>query len=68
MDATSLSQSGGLSSGYRWFESVPQQRTMALAFLLGYELLRPANIVGQVSGYHPIKTLDPDFVLPIILR
>jgi hypothetical protein len=41
---------------------------MALAFLLGYELLRPANIVGQVSGYHPIKTLDPDFVLPIILR
>jgi len=32
----------------------------------GYELLPPANIMGQVSGYHPIKTLDPDFVLPIL--
>jgi hypothetical protein len=37
-----------------------------MQILLGYELLPPANIMGQVSGYHPIKTLDPDFVLPIL--
>jgi len=37
-----------------------------MQILLGYELLPPANIMGQVSGYHPIKALDPDFVLPIL--
>jgi hypothetical protein len=24
------------------------------------------NIMGQVSGYHPIKALDPEFVLPVL--
>jgi hypothetical protein len=37
-----------------------------MQILLGYEVLPPAKIMGQVSGYHPIKTLDPDFVLPVI--
>jgi ectoine hydroxylase-related dioxygenase (phytanoyl-CoA dioxygenase family) len=37
-----------------------------MQILLGYELIRPANIMGQVSGYHPIKTLDTDFVLPVL--
>ena len=36
--------------------------------LLNYELLPPAKIMGQVSGYHPIKTLDPDFILPVLRR
>jgi CubicO group peptidase (beta-lactamase class C family) len=36
----------------------------AMQILLGYELLRRANIMGQVSGYHPIKTLDPDSCRP----
>ena len=37
-----------------------------MQILLGYALLRPANIMGQVSGYDPVKTLDPDFVLPVL--
>ena len=37
-----------------------------MQILLGYEVLPPAKIMGQVSGYHPIKTLDPDFVLPVM--
>jgi hypothetical protein len=37
-----------------------------MQILLGYELLPPANIMGQVSGYHPSKTLDPEFVLPVL--
>ena len=37
-----------------------------MQILLGYELLRPAHIMGQVSGYHPSKTLDPEFVLPLL--
>jgi hypothetical protein len=37
-----------------------------MQILLGYELLRPAHIMGQVSGYHPSKTLDPEFVLPVL--
>jgi ectoine hydroxylase-related dioxygenase (phytanoyl-CoA dioxygenase family) len=53
-----------------FFLGVPKKRvrkmTREMQILLGYELLPPANIMGQVSGYHPIKTLDPDFVLPIL--
>ena len=33
--------------------------------LLGYNLRRPGDIMGQVGGYHPSKTLDPAFVLPV---
>jgi ectoine hydroxylase-related dioxygenase (phytanoyl-CoA dioxygenase family) len=53
-----------------FFLGVPKERVRGMSrqmqILLGYELLRPANIMGQVSGHHPIKTLDPDFVLPIL--
>ena len=38
----------------------PDMRT-----LLGYELRRPGDIMGQVGGYHPGKALDPDWVLPV---
>jgi hypothetical protein len=30
------------------------------------QILLGAKIMGQVSGYHPIKTLDPDFLLPVM--
>ncbi len=33
--------------------------------LLGYDLRRPKDIMGQVGGYHPAKVLDPEFVLPV---
>ena len=36
-----------------------------LQTLLGYELLHPGSIMGQVGGYNPAKTLDPAFVLPV---
>ena len=53
-----------------FFLGVPKEKVRGMSremqILLGYELLRPANIMGQVSGYHPIKTLDPDFVLPVL--
>jgi ectoine hydroxylase-related dioxygenase (phytanoyl-CoA dioxygenase family) len=53
-----------------FFLGVPKERVRKMSremqILLGYELLPPANIMGQVSGYHPIKALDPDFVLPIL--
>jgi ectoine hydroxylase-related dioxygenase (phytanoyl-CoA dioxygenase family) len=53
-----------------FFLGVPKEKVRGMSremqILLGYELLPPANIMGQVSGYHPIKTLDPDFVLPIM--
>jgi len=53
-----------------FFLGVPKETVRGMSremkILLGYELLRPANIMGQVSGYHPIKTLDPDFVLPVL--
>jgi ectoine hydroxylase-related dioxygenase (phytanoyl-CoA dioxygenase family) len=53
-----------------FFLGVPREKVRGMSremqILLGYELLRPANIMGQVSGYHPIKTLDPDFVVPVL--
>jgi ectoine hydroxylase-related dioxygenase (phytanoyl-CoA dioxygenase family) len=53
-----------------FFLGVPKERVRNMSremqILLGYELLPPANIMGQVSGYHPIKTLNPDFVLPVL--
>jgi len=49
--------------------SVPKetvrQMTPELQALLGYELRRPNDIMGQVSGYHPVKVLDPNFTLPV---
>jgi len=53
-----------------FFLGVPKERvrqmTREMQILLGYELRRPGDIMGQVGGYHPIKTLDPDFVLPVL--
>jgi ectoine hydroxylase-related dioxygenase (phytanoyl-CoA dioxygenase family) len=49
---------------------VPKERVAKmrreLQILLGYELRRPGDIMGQVGGYHPAKTLDPDWVLPVL--
>jgi ectoine hydroxylase-related dioxygenase (phytanoyl-CoA dioxygenase family) len=49
---------------------VPKEKvrdmTREMQILLGYELRRPGDIMGQVGGYHPMKTLDPDFVLPVL--
>ena len=49
---------------------VPKDRvarmSRELQILLGYELRRPGDIMGQVGGYHPAKTLDPNWVLPVL--
>ncbi|HEY4942229.1 MAG TPA: phytanoyl-CoA dioxygenase family protein [Rhizomicrobium sp.] len=49
---------------------VPKDRVASMSrtlqALLGYELRRPGDIMGQVGGYHPAKTLDPDWVLPVL--
>ena len=37
-----------------------------MQILLGDELHGPGGIMGQVGGYHPLKALDPDFVLPVL--
>ena len=37
-----------------------------MQILLGYDLHGPGGIMGQVGGYHPLKALDPDFVLPVL--
>ena len=42
------------------------QMSRELQALLGYQLRRPGDIMGQVGGYHPAKTLDPDWVLPVL--
>ncbi|HEX3918752.1 MAG TPA: phytanoyl-CoA dioxygenase family protein [Caulobacteraceae bacterium] len=53
-----------------FFLGIPKERVRRMSremqILLGYELRRPNDIMGQVGGYHPIKTLDPDFVLPVL--
>lgn len=53
-----------------FFLGVPKEKVRGMSremqILLGYELRRPGDIMGQVGGYHPIKTLDPDFVLPVM--
>lgn len=55
-----------------FFLGVPREKVRGMSremqVLLNYELLPPAKIMGQVSGYHPIKTLDPDFILPVLRR
>ena len=49
---------------------VPKDRvakmSRELQALLGYELRQPGDIMGQVGGYHPAKTLDPAWVLPVL--
>ncbi|HEY1752631.1 MAG TPA: phytanoyl-CoA dioxygenase family protein [Caulobacteraceae bacterium] len=49
---------------------VPKEKVRAMSrdlqILLGYELRNPGSIMGQVGGYNPAKTLDPDFVLPVL--
>ena len=49
---------------------VPKDRVAKMSpelqALLGYDLRRPGDIMGQVGGYHPAKTLDPDWVLPVL--
>lgn len=53
-----------------FFLGIPKERVRRMSremkILLGYELRRPGDIMGQVGGYHPIKTLDPDFVPPVL--
>ncbi len=53
-----------------FFLGIPKDRVRRMRremqVLLGYELRRPGDIMGQVGGYHPVKTLDPDFVLPVL--
>jgi ectoine hydroxylase-related dioxygenase (phytanoyl-CoA dioxygenase family) len=52
-----------------FYLGVPKERVRGMSrelqILLGYELLEYKSIMGQVGGYNPAKTLDPDFVLPV---
>ena len=53
-----------------FFLGIPKDKVRRMSremqILLGYELRRPGDIMGQVGGYHPVKTLDPEFVLPVL--
>jgi ectoine hydroxylase-related dioxygenase (phytanoyl-CoA dioxygenase family) len=53
-----------------FYLGVPKEKVRAMSrevqILLGYELLTTGSIMGQVGGYNPAKTLDPDFVLPVL--
>ncbi len=53
-----------------FFLGIPKDKVRRMSremqILLGYELRRPGDIMGQVGGYHPVKTLDPGFVLPVL--
>jgi ectoine hydroxylase-related dioxygenase (phytanoyl-CoA dioxygenase family) len=52
-----------------FYLGVPKEKVRGMSrelqTLLGYELLTTGSIMGQVGGYNPGKTLDPDFVLPV---
>jgi ectoine hydroxylase-related dioxygenase (phytanoyl-CoA dioxygenase family) len=52
-----------------FYLGVPKEKVRGMSremkILLGYELLQEKSIMGQVGGYNPAKTLDPDFVLPV---
>ena len=52
-----------------FYLGVPKTRlrgmSPVLLGLLGYDLRRPGDIMGQVGGYHPAKVLDPAFILPV---
>jgi ectoine hydroxylase-related dioxygenase (phytanoyl-CoA dioxygenase family) len=51
-----------------WFLGIPRERVAAmvpaLQALLGYGLTN--QFMGEVSGSHPAKALDPDWVPPIV--
>ena len=53
-----------------FYLGVPKEKVREMSremqILLGYELRNPGSIMGQVGGYNPVKTLDPDFVLPVL--
>jgi ectoine hydroxylase-related dioxygenase (phytanoyl-CoA dioxygenase family) len=53
-----------------FYLGVPKERVRRMSremqTLLGYELLTTGSIMGQVGGYNPAKTLDPDFVIPVL--
>src|SRR5262249_28366343 len=53
-----------------FYLGVPKEKVRAMSremqILLGYELRRPGDIMSQVGGYHPIKPLAPDLVLPVL--
>jgi len=53
-----------------FYLGVPKEKVRGMSrelqILLGYELLQEKSIMGQVGGYNPAKTLDPDFVLPVL--
>jgi ectoine hydroxylase-related dioxygenase (phytanoyl-CoA dioxygenase family) len=53
-----------------FYLGVPKEKVREMSremqILLGYELRNPGSIMGQVGGYNPAKTLDPDFVLPVL--
>ena len=52
-----------------FYLGVPKEKVRSMSremqILLGYELRNPGSIMGQVGGYNPAKTLDPQFVLPV---
>jgi len=52
-----------------FYLGVPKEKVREMSrqmqILLGYELLTTGSIMGQVGGYNPAKTLDPDFVLQV---
>jgi ectoine hydroxylase-related dioxygenase (phytanoyl-CoA dioxygenase family) len=51
-----------------WFLGIPRERVAAMSStlqaLLGYSLMAP--FMGKVSGSHPAKALDPDWVPPVV--
>ncbi|HXU99207.1 MAG TPA: phytanoyl-CoA dioxygenase family protein [Caulobacteraceae bacterium] len=51
-----------------WFLAIPREtvRTMAPALqaLLGYSIMAP--FMGEVTGYHPLKALDPTWEPPVV--
>lgn len=53
-----------------FYLGVPKETVRSMSremqILLGYELLTAGSIMGQVGGYNPAKTLDPNFVLPVM--
>jgi len=52
-----------------FYLGVPKEKVRGMSrevqILLGYELLTAGSIMGQVGGYNPAQTLDPQFVLPV---
>ncbi|MGH7009795.1 MAG: phytanoyl-CoA dioxygenase family protein, partial [Caulobacteraceae bacterium] len=53
-----------------FYLGIPKEKVRRMSremqILLGYELLSPGSIMGQVGGYNPAKTLDPKFVVPVL--